>query len=143
MTNYDFCKRTDNGGRKMKEKATIFDYARMCITENKYCRECSLSELNTNKNLYCAEYLLKYPDKANEIILNWCKEHPVKTRQSEFLEMFPNAMKDGDVINIDPCVVDETLHLASTCWECAKKNNVEDCEECRKNYWLAEVDENE
>ncbi len=39
----------------MKEKATIFDYARMCITENKYCRECPLSELNTNKNLYCKE----------------------------------------------------------------------------------------
>lgn len=80
-------------------------------------------------------------DKANEIIFNWCKEHPVKTRQDKLLELFPNTMKDEDVINIDPCVVDETLHLASPYWGCAKKSNVEDCEECRRKYWLAEVEE--
>ena len=120
------------------KKATIDDFARMCKFY-KNCNDCALAK----STAICQVFIEEHPDKANEIILKWCEEHPVKTRQSEFLKMFPNAMKDGDVINIDPCVVDETLHLASTYWECAKKNNVEDCEECRKNYWLAEVDENE
>lgn len=122
----------------MKEKATIFDYARMCITENKYCRECPLSELNTNKNLYCAEYLLKYPDKANEIILKWCKEHPIKTRQSEFMKMFPNVGIYKGAINICPCAIDCD-------YDCKNKEKYVDfdCTGCKKDYWLAEVDENE
>lgn len=124
------------------EKATIYDYARMC---KKYegCKGCPLYSFNDETTGRCRATLQTRPDKANEIILNWCKEHPVETRQDRFLKMFPNTMKDEDVINIDPCVVDETLHLASPCWECAKKSNVEDCEECRRNYWLAEVDKNE
>lgn len=115
------------------EKATIYDYVRMCITENKDCRECPLSELNTNENLYCAEYLLKYPDKANEIILNWCKEHPVKTRQDKFLEMFPNATIDTNtgIICICPKIIDRKA-------KCSMQ-----CDDCQKSYWLAEIDENE
>ena len=118
------------------EKATLYDYARMCNTENKYCRECPLSESNTNANLSCDEYLLKYPDKANEIILKWCKEHPVKTRQSEFLKMFPNAVRfeNSNIIAIKPCDMDKD-YASNPC--------TLTCEECFKKYWLAEVKENE
>lgn len=127
----------------MKEKATIFDYTRMCKHFDDNCQECPVFYEQTETSLSCEEFIRNCPDKANEIILNWCEEHPVETRQYRFLKMFPNTMKDEDVINIDPCVVDETLFLSSYCWECAKKNNVEDCVECRKKYWLAEVEENE
>lgn len=115
------------------EQATIYDYVRMCIAENKDCRECPLSESNTNENLYCAEYLLKYPDKANEIILKWCKGHPAKTRQSEFLKMFPNAKIDNYGTSIlCPQWVDKDFkcNLQTLC-----------CDECCREYWLAEVDE--
>ena len=125
------------------EKATIYDYARMCITENKYCRECPLSELNTNKNVYCAEYLLKYPDKANEIILKWCEEHPIKTRQSEFLKMFPNAQISSDgVIEIMPCAIEKNKHITSNS-SCTVAHGFNNCDECRKKFWLAEVKNNE
>ena len=125
------------------EKATIYDYVRMCITENKYCRECPLSELNTNENLYCAEYLLKYPDKANEMILNWCKEHPAKTRQSEFLKMFPNARIDSDgVIGVAPCAI-EKGELIKNDSLCSAAHGFNNCDECRKEYWLAEVEKND
>lgn len=123
------------------KKATIDDYARMCKTYVD-CTNCPLNYEKTHGGA-CNIFMGKNPDKANEIILKWCKEHPIKTRQSEFLKMFPNAMKDEGIINIDPCIVDETLHPDSSCWECAKKNNVEDCAQCCKEYWLAEVDENE
>lgn len=124
----------------MNEKATIYDYTRMC-KKHKNCRDCPLGIALNGMKVVCLDLIKEYTDKANEIILNWCKEHPVETRQDRFLKMFPNTMKDEDVINIDPCVVDETLHLASPCWECAKKSNVEDCEECRRKYWFAEVEE--
>lgn len=119
-------------------KATIYDYARMCKANIHKCENCPMWNYN------CTIYMMDSADvdQANEITLNWCKERPVETRQERFLKMFPNAKKDEEVINIDPCIVDETFYQASPCWECAKKRNVEDCEECRKNYWLAEVDEN-
>lgn len=76
----------------MKEKATIFDYARMC-KNTETCNDCPLG-LNINwANIACSYLMREIPDKANEIILNWCKEHPVETRQDRFLKMFPNAQK--------------------------------------------------
>lgn len=78
------------------------------------------------------DYLIRTaPDKANEIILKWCEEHPVKTRQDRFLKMFPNAPIRDDIISLCPTDVD-------TKQQCNNNN----CTECRKEYWLA-VDENE
>lgn len=125
---------------KTNEKATIYDYARLCRTEET-CENCPLCVKNNGANLSCDYLLTKNPDKANEIIRKWCDEHPGETRQDRFLKMFPSAMKDEDIINIDPCTVDKTLRLSSYCSECAKQNNVENCVECRKKYWIAEVDE--
>lgn len=117
----------------MNEKATIFDYARMCNAENKHCSECPLSEANTNSELYCESYLLKYPDKANKIILDWCKTHPVKTRQSEFLKMFPNVIMTDGVIDICP----KRLNRDFVCIHGME------CKVCLKGYWSKEVKENE
>lgn len=91
------------------EKATIYDYARVCKSYE-VCDDCPLF-------LKCGALISEEPNKANEIILKWCKEHPIKTRQSEFLKMFPNAMKDEDVINIDPCVVDDDENRHTMCCE--------------------------
>lgn len=64
----------------------------------------------------------------------WAKEHPIKTRQSEFLKMFPNADLCRDVINILPCSVEKEM---SKC--CDNKR----CVECRREYWLTEVTDND
>lgn len=64
----------------------------------------------------------------------WAKEHPIKTRQSEFLKMFPNADLCRDVINILPCSVEKEM---SKC--CDNKR----CVECRREYWLEEVTDND
>ena len=107
------------------EKATIYDYARMC---EKYtsCDDCLLYAINNKENLACVDLILTYPDKANEIILNWCKEHPVETRQDRFLKMFPNAKP---LLYICPSAMGYKV-------ECPN-----DCDKCRRDYWLAEVDE--
>lgn len=117
------------------ENATIYNYARMCRENTpKKCTYCSLSSNNNGLGLVCGNLIKKHPDKANEIIIKWCKEHPIKTRQDKFLEMFPNAQKlKTGILSICPKIVDETLDI--NC--CARP-----CSGCYKDYWLAEVDEN-
>lgn len=111
----------------MKEKATIFDYARLCASFEK-CNKCILLK-------FCAEQrniLSNDIDKANETILSWCKEHPATTRQSNFLEIFPNvALVDCEFINICPKDID--IQYGADC-------NNQSCRDCKKEYWLAEVD---
>lgn len=55
---------------------------------------------------------------------------PIKTRQSMFLEMFPNAtLTDDGVIKIKPCMIDFICPLDGRC-----------CIDCTEEYWLAEED---
>lgn len=65
----------------------------------------------------------------------WAAEHPAKTRQSEFLKMFPDApiYPDTGLVRVSPCQVDRAL-----CGNCPTGIN---CIECRKAFWLAEVEE--
>lgn len=67
-------------------------------------------------------------------VIKWAKDHPVKTRQSEFLKMFPNAKTMGGVITICPNEIDSTYRNVEYC-------DHSFCEECGKKYWLEEVDE--
>ena len=114
----------------MNQKATIFDYARMCKSREG-CDNCVLKSISR-----CHLLIEEHPDKANEIILKWCKEHPVETRQDRFMKIFPNADLRFNYIDICPSAVDKHL-IGKT--DCAGGN----CSECKKEYWLAEVDENE
>lgn len=114
------------------EKATIFDYARMCKTVGD-CAGCPMSLSNNGTNEFCNTLLQYHTDKANEIILKWCEEHPINTRQDEFLKMFPNAATNG---NGRPSICPKNLDRN---YGCELKPNA--CGECMDNYWLAEVDE--
>lgn len=120
------------------EKATIYDYVRMCKSINK-CEDCPLGVNNNETELSCSFLVRETSDKANEIILNWCKEHPVETRQDRFLKMFPNAAMTNGVINIFPCLVDNTQVDYDIDVSCASQHGYDSCAECRKKYWLTEV----
>lgn len=73
-------------------------------------------------------------EKAVSIVEQWSKDHPVKTRQSEFLKMFPHAQKQYGIINICPLSVDKDHKTNS---ECLKSN----CGGCRLRFWNEEVTE--
>ena len=125
------------------EKATIYDFARMCKGNNGECKYCPLGSNNNKKGITCDQITRKYPNEANEIILKWCKEHPAKIRQSEFLKMFPNARTDSDgVIDIAPCTVEKGRYI-SDCCSCPREHGFSGCSECCKEFWLAEVDEHD
>lgn len=64
-----------------------------------------------------------------EIVEQWAKEHPVETRQSRFLNEFPNAIRTTDgTIRICPKYVD----TGAKCAEAA-------CDECKREYWSEEI----
>lgn len=98
---------------------------RMCSTyEN--CANCPIK----NRTYDCFGDIQAI-EEINEVVRNvvkWASEHPVKTRQSEFLKMFPNALIH-ETIYICPQYVEEDF-------KCPRKF----CRECRNNYWLAEVE---
>lgn len=63
----------------------------------------------------------------------WAAAHPAKTRQSEFLKLFPNAQTDSGCLNACPMDV-----FGNTGIDCCNKRT---CFECKKAFWLAEVEE--
>ena len=119
------------------EKATIYDYARMCRTNE--CEDCPFKMRGKGENVGCADFIIANTDKANEIILKWCKEHPVQTRQSEIQKIIPEIVLDvgGEYVDICPSDIDKDFERKRLC------DDYTECEDCKKSYWLAEVEENE
>lgn len=107
---------------------------RMCKTV-KGCINCSLGNKTGGCQVGSAYNQKVSEEQLVEIIETWAAEHPVKTRQSEFLKIFPNAkMRDGAII-IPPCEISIINAESKMC------KNSSDCNECRLNYWLEEVEE--
>lgn len=64
----------------------------------------------------------------------WAKDHPVKTRQSEFLKLFPGASVTDGILDIRPCTIEKSVKCIAL--------GGESCDDCRREYWLAEVTDN-
>lgn len=105
----EWCKNTTQDGKK------------------RLCEVCYFEKLNEIFNIPPMAYR-----KFVETVEEWSKEHPVKTRQSEFLKMYPNAVvMTGGVLCVRPCEVDNTIK------NLCKTTN---CGVCRLDYWLQEVE---
>lgn len=86
----------------------------------------------------CYGYTKSHPAEAVEIVERWAKEHPRKTRQSEFLKMFPRVDMTADgVIAFCPENMDSTF----VCPIKERDHYDPECGDCRKKYWLEEVGE--
>lgn len=73
-----------------------------------------------------------------KFVERWDAEHPAKTRQSEFLKIFPGAelTQDG-VIAICPFAISAAYrNEEGLCAYPSRK-----CDDCRREFWLAEVEE--
>lgn len=96
---------------------------RMCKTYVS-CKGCSLN------HGFCrlANGTKERDEEIIDVVEKWAKEHPIKTRQSEFLKLHPHTTLDNDGI-IRACVSD---------MECDFICNG-NCVKCRKDYWLEEI----
>lgn len=110
---------------------------RMCKSFNGCCNGCEVKKRMGAGNV-CFHYIAQHPQEVVEIVERWGKEHPRKTRQSEFLKMFPRASMTADgIIAFCPDSMDSEF-------ECPRKtrDNIDPiCGECRRKYWLEEVEE--
>lgn len=75
------------------------------------------------------------------IVEQWAKEHPIKTRRSEFLKMFPNARIESDGMpSICPIVVDKRCYNKDDDALCCFVRDEEKCRKCRRDFWLKEIE---
>ena len=75
-------------------------------------------------------------EKIVAIVEEWSAAHPRKTRQSVFLELFPNTRLDADgVIDIEPCQMEPGCYPVGA-YGC--KNAP--CVVCRQEFWMQEVE---
>ena len=68
----------------------------------------------------------------------WTKEHPVKTRQSELLKLFPEAiMLCDEYLNICPAQLSSECRDKETggCYAPGM-----DCVKCKRDFWLKEIE---
>ena len=103
---------------------------RMC---DKYrdCTGCPASGKNTKFDIGCGSLEEQFPEELAAIVEKWSAEHPIKTRQSEFLKMFPDAdIHRNGILEICPRKIEN-----SKMFDCHI-----DCNDCRKEYWLAEAE---
>lgn len=112
-------------------------------TANRLCKDQGCKKCPARKEGVCMVMrMIRLADNSDESIEEtiskveqWAKDNPVKTRQSEFLKMFPNAMineSDG-ILCIPPCNIEGKRIV------CAGGKN---CGDCRREYWLTEVTDN-
>ena len=89
--------------------------------------ECRLNNLTTGEE--CKRII--------SAVEQWSKEHPCKTRQSEFLKHYPNVELDGNgIINISPCRVDPKQYPFNG-EDCRKFRS---CGDCLREFWMQEVE---
>lgn len=105
----------------------------LCRVCHAGCHKCE-TEAKRSVFEYCTSWQKNHPEEAVALVEQWAKEHPVKTRQSEFSKLFPGADIDEDdgCLVLNPCNVYEKMRK-----ECGGRK----CSECRKAFWLAEVEE--
>ena len=106
---------------------------RMCNGE---CRECEYEKRSGFGP--CTVWQYDHPEEAVAIAEQWAAEHPAKTRQSVFLEQYPEArIGDDGVLQIYPCSISASHRNArSNCVTMGHK-----CTDCRREFWLTEVEE--
>ena len=101
-------------------------FKRMCDKTD--CKDCLLDQK-------CRPSANVEPEEVVELVEEWAKEHPIRTRQSEFLKMFP----DADLTRLLPCVIEKDKRVM----RCAKYSclsNPNYCGMCLDDYWNEEVD---
>lgn len=107
----------------------------MCWGEDNHT-PCELRIKANAKGMGCGDYAATFSEEAVEIVEKWSKEHPLKTRQSELLKMFPRAEQGEDgLVVFCPENFDSKIECPSK-----KGGGYGQCGECRKNYWLEEVE---
>lgn len=106
---------------------------RMC-NSYKCCVGCSLVESHCIVSSATSDEDFK---KMIDVVEQWSKEHPRKTRQSVFLEYFPEAELDASGV-ITICTAQLSRDYRSCDGGCKHPGIA--CCDCRREFWMQEVE---
>lgn len=85
-----------------------------------------------------------YNTKAEAVVAEveeWSAAHPRKTRQSIFLEQYPEARIDKTTGVLTICPAELTKEYRDDRGACgAYPIEARDCEPCRREFWMQEVE---
>ena len=102
---------------------------RMCKSFGVECENCP-----ANKDSCCD--ILAWKEELVTIVEKWSSEHPRKTRQDVFLEQWPNAQCIDGILVFCP----RSISAAHRDSNGACKNPERLCEDCRREFWMQEVE---
>ena len=111
---------------------------RMCKSFGDRCTGCPASDA-CNNELCCAFDQGSTLDATAQVAIveEWSAAHPIKTRQSVFIEQYPDAVLDGvGVLRICPIYL--SAEYRDDCSGC--KNIGKKCSDCRREFWMQEVE---
>ena len=93
------------------------------------------------KNENRDEIIIRTTDDANlfvDLVEEWSNDHPLKTRQSMFLEQYPETeIDENGVVKLCPMFI-SAVHRDSD-GDCNYPEK--QCRDCRREFWMQEVDE--
>lgn len=114
----------------------VTERTRMCRSME-YCDECPA---HIDGDCYVGGVAeLKNPKEQVRIVEEWAFMNPNKTRQSEYLKMFPYAKLDEKgILRACPRNVGAIENCPS-----AGDGQVEWCSLCRRNYWSTSIEKEE
>lgn len=100
----------------------------------KGCKGCPLERGNCGLSTSTSD---EEYERIIATVEQWSKEHPRKTRQSVFLEQWPEArIGDDGVLQINPCLISASHRNARG--NCV--NMRRECPDCRREFWMQEVE---
>ena len=92
------------------------------------------------RNRMCGTMSEVWGVDAAKIVKNteeWAAAHPRKTRQSVFLEQYPEArVADDGILNICPAAVSAEHRSANVGCAVVERR----CDDCRREFWMQEVE---
>ena len=111
---------------------------RMCKSFGDRCTGCPASDA-CNNELCCAFDQGSTLDATAQVAIveEWSAAHPIKTRQSVFIEQYPDAVLDGvGVLRICPIYLSAEYRD-----DCSGGKNIgKKCSDCRREFWMQEVE---
>lgn len=109
---------------------------RMCNAYYSKCWSCPAGD-DTSCKLDSSYSAISAEEKV-AIVEQWAAEHPAKTRQSVFLEQYPEAKLTEDGI-LALCPIAISSECSGENGRCVSFNRK--CNNCRREFWLAEVED--
>ena len=113
----------------------VKEYLRMC-TKVDECEDCPVYKTD-----FCAvpakERSQESAEEIVELVEQWAAAHPRKTRQSVFLEQYPEAqIAANGVLDVCPAPIFHShRRKGGGCIDFHKK-----CSDCRREFWLKEIE---